>query len=282
MKARLLIAAIALAIAPAAFAADPFAAADALFGQRENNHAKIEEARTVYLAILNNAATTSPNKIRAATQLGRLAVYEGEMLYPKTDKDNRKRVFRAGCWEPIESKLSPTALGSESAAYFYFEGVCLAYWGEAAGTIASLPYLPRLLNMIKKIDDAAHPEYRNFEGGGLYRLAAGVHSNPAARDFPGGLYNPTLAVTEINNALASPGVQDPVMQTTVSGADFYENHRGKGTALVEAGKTAEAKAAYETGIALVTEAIDNDNVPLGRVPETNWDLAKMQTELGAL
>lgn len=280
MKARLLVAALAFTVAPLAFAADPFAAADALYAQRENNHAKIEEARTAYLALLNAGDASTPQKIRAATQLGRLAVYQGEMLYPKTDKDNRKRVFRAGCWEPLE-KISPAAVG-ETAPYFYFKGVCLAYWGEAAGTIASLPYLPTLLNMIKKIDDADHPEFRNFEGGGLYRLAAGVHSNPAARDFPGGLYNPTKAQAEIEAALASPGVQDPVTQTTVSGADFYENHRGKGTVLVELGKTAEAKAAYDQGIAVVTEAIDNDNLPVGREPEARWALAKMQAEVGAL
>jgi tetratricopeptide (TPR) repeat protein len=279
MKARLLIAALALSVAPVALAADPFAAADALFAQRENNHAKIEEARTAYLALLNSQ-TTAPGKIRAATQLGRLAVYQGEMLYPKTDKENRKRVFRQ-CWETIMEKINAAAVG-ENPAYYYYKGVCIAYWGEAAGTIASLPYLPTLLNILKKIDDAAHPEFRNFEGGGLYRLAAGVHSNPAARDFPGGLYNPTQALAEIEKALASPGVQDPVTQTTVSGMDFYENHRGKGTTLVELGKKAEAKVAYQKGIELVTEAIDNDNVPYGREAETNWDLAKMQEEMAAL
>ncbi len=60
MKARLLIAALALATSPAAFAADQFTAADSLFSERENNHAKIEEARTAYLAILNNDATSAP------------------------------------------------------------------------------------------------------------------------------------------------------------------------------------------------------------------------------
>jgi len=130
--------------------------------------------------------------------------------------------------------------------------------------------------------DAAHPEFRNFEGGGLYRLAAGVHSNPAARDFPGGLYNPTQALTEIDNAIASPGVQDPVTHNTVTGADFYENHRGKGTTLVEMNKKPEAKAAYQHGIDVVNDAIANDNVPAGREAESNWDLAKMQSEIQAL
>ncbi len=266
--------------APSAFASDPFAAADEMYSQRENNHPKIEEARVAYLALLTSATATDGQKIRAATQLGRLAIYQGEMLFSKTDKESRKRVFRQ-CWETVAEKISPTVVGENSPFYLY-KGVCLAYWAEAVGTIPSLPYLPTLINILKKIDDSAHPEFKSFEGGGLYRLAGGVHSNPIAHDFPGNLYNPTQALQEANEAIATLGVQDPVTHKTLTGSDFYENFLAVARVYLEMNKLPEAKLAYQRGIDVVNAAIDADNVPEGRVAETNWIMNTMTTELAAM
>src|SRR5262245_59649748 len=97
MLARSLIisAVMALASANSALAVD-WSAADAAFAQREGNRAKIAEARTKYLEILGQVSE-SADRLRAVAQLGRLAIYEGEMVLPKTARDERREIF-SQCW----------------------------------------------------------------------------------------------------------------------------------------------------------------------------------------
>lgn len=261
---------VALTLSMPAFA-DQWTAADAAYAAREDSRPKIAEARTAYAAILNAPATNAQDKLRAATQLGRLAIYEGEMLLAKSDTAGRKAVFR-DCWDKYMVKIAPATNVGASPNYFYFKGVCLAYWGEAAGTLASLPHVGTLLDMIEKGLAAD----TRFEGGGVYRLAAGVYSNRKAQAL--GIYDPNKALDMIDKALGSaayPG--DPN-----SGAKYFENWRGKGTVLVELEKDAEAKTTYATGLQKIADLMSDDELPAGRTPETMWCKSIMTTELDAL
>jgi hypothetical protein len=248
--------------------ADVWTDADNLFKQREGNRAKIQEARDLYVAIL--PTVTGQQLIRAVSQLGRLAIYEGVMVLPLSAKAERKRVFR-DCWENFAEKIKPAVVG-ENPAYYYFKGVCLAYWGEAAGTLASLPHVPTIVNMINRGMEGD----TRFEGGGIYRLAAGVYSNIKAQ--PLGLYKPKEALLLIDKSLASaafPG--DPH-----SGNAYFDNWRGKALVLVELQRHAEAKQLLEAKIAEIEELEAEEELPRGREAETLWNLSAMKEQLQAI
>src|SRR4051812_35577642 len=97
MKARSLIfAAVAacLAVTQAAKAQD-MALADSLYVQRAPNAVdKIVAARTEYLKVLTAPGTSNAQKIAAASQMGRLWIYQGEMLTPESDRTTREALFR--------------------------------------------------------------------------------------------------------------------------------------------------------------------------------------------
>ncbi len=258
-----------MSFASAAVAADQWTDADTFYAARENNRANIAEARSRYVTILS-AATTNADKLRAASQLGRLAIYEGEMVLPKDNTTERKAIFR-DCWDNFAEKINPTAVG-ENAAYYYFKGVCLAYWGEAAGPLASLPHVPTLNRMIEggvRVDE-------RFEGAGVHRLAAGVYSNRAARGV--GLYQPERAVNHAERMVTLPAFPgDPS-----SGAEYYDNWRGLGLVYEEVGRVEDAKSTLEEKIAELEELVLANTLPAGRGPEAKWNLSQMQEQLARL
>jgi hypothetical protein len=277
MKAKsfaLSVAALALSLTTVA-KADQWTDADALFVRRAEGPAVIEQARAKYKAILN-AATVNQDKIRAASQLARLAVYHGEMLLPKSDKDGRKAIF-ADCWKGNDAfleKISPAALGGEKTPqYYFFKGICLGYWGEAAGPILSLPNVPTIKETMR---EALALDTR-FEGGGAHRLVAGVKSNSAARALPG-LYDIDEAQAEVALALASAAYPGDAN----NGRGYYENLRTEAQVLTEAGKLAEAKTKMQEAIALGERAIRNNRLPAGREPESKWVIEKLKLELEQL
>jgi hypothetical protein len=262
----------ALTLSAPAFA-DQWTSADSLYAQRENNRAKIADARAAYTAILNASGAAAQDKIRAATQIGRLSYYEGEMLLAKTDTAERKKVFKA-CWDALD-KIKPTSGANAIPAtpnFYFYKGLCMAFWGEAAGTLASLPYVPTLLDMIEK----GLAQDTRFEGGGIFRLAAGVYGNKKAQ--PLGLYQPEKALEMIEKSLVSAAFPGDAN----SGAKWFDNWRGKATALVELERNADAKTILTSGIAKINDLIDDDELPAGRTPETMWILSKMEEELAAL
>lgn len=272
MRSTLLMsAAISVMTFASAARADQWTAADAAYQVRENNRAKITEARSAYAAILNSA-TTEGDKLRAASQLGRLAIYEGDMLLPKTAIAERKQIF-SDCWQGFVEKIKPGTNGvGENPAYYYFKGVCLGYWGEAAGPLASLPQVPTLKDVIAKgmlLD-------KRYEGGGIYRLTAGVYSNKQA--IAVGLYKPDEALAAAQQAVAMsayPG--DPA-----SGADYYDNWRSLALCQDEKAMTAEAKATLEEKIAELEDLAASNALPQGREPEARWNLQSMKDHLARL
>jgi tetratricopeptide (TPR) repeat protein len=246
-----------------------FSTADSLYARRAEGRAIVAEARTAYLDALSSA-TNSADKIRAASQLGRLAIYEGDMLLTKDQTEERKPIFRQ-CWDSFIEKINPNTVG-ENGEYYFFKGMCLAFWGEAAGTLQSLPQVPNLLGAINRGQEKG---FIDLEGGGINRLAAGVYSNEKAR--PLGIFKPEEALAAIDNALASPGIPGGT-----SGKNFYENWRIKGRVLVTLGRTDEARALMNDKIAEISALVDNDELPQGREPETLWVLSSLKTEVSLL
>jgi hypothetical protein len=272
MRSTLIISAAAAVLTFATAArADQWSAADAAYALREGNRAKIAEARAAYKQILD-AATTEGDKLRAVSQLGRLAIYEGEMTLPDSDTAGRKTIF-ADCWQGFTNKIQPGTNGvGENPAYYYFKGVCLAYWGKAAGPLASLPQVPTLKALIA----GGQTQDVRFEGGGIYRLMAGVYSNKAA--IAVGLYRPDDALAAAKNAVAQgayPG--DPS-----GGADYYDNWRGLALTQDEKGLKDDAIATLNDKIAELQDLADNNALPQGREAEAKWNLQQMKDHLARL
>lgn len=246
-----------------------FATADALFQRRAEGREVVAQARSAYMDLLTHVSSPS-EKIRAAGQLGRLAIYEGDMLLPKDQTEDRKSIFRQ-CWDDFIERISPAAVG-ENGEYYFFKGMCLAFWGEAAGTLQSLPQVPALLG---SINQGKEKGFTDIEGGGIHRLAAGVYSNEKAR--PLGLFKPEEALADINKSLESQGTPGGT-----SGKNFFENWRIKGRVLVALGRKDEARSLMNEKIAEITSLIENDELPQGREPETLWVLASLKTEVSQL
>lgn len=271
MRSTMLLSAAAAVLSFASAAKADWASADAAFGQRDGNRAKMAEARNEYLNLLSSS-TDAADKIRAVSQLGRLAIFEGEMTLPKTATAERKSIFEQ-CWKTIADAIKPGTNGiGENPSYYYVKGVCLAYWGEAAGPLASLPHVPMLKDLIAKgmaLDT-------RFEGGGIFRLAGGVYSNKQAQAV--GLYKPEEALGYAQSALqqsAYPG--DPS-----SGAEYYDNWRGLALCQDENGLKNDAKATLEEQIAVLDELAAAGELPAGREPEARWNLAQMKAHLAKL
>ncbi len=268
-----------LALGQIANGAD-FATADRLYAQRENNRAAIAQARSEYQQLLNSATNTN-DKIRAAEQLGRLALYEGEMLTPKSDSATRRAIF-GDCWcrstslfsrtcnEPgwVE-KISPAAIGQRISAYYYYRGMCIGYWGEASNVLEQAAFSGALREAVNGGIEIAgqNAESSAYEGGAVHRVAANVWSNPLARAV--GLYDIKKAYAQVEKALAAPanGSQDP-------GSLYFDNHRSKIIVMKQLNSDEPSEGWKDKAIAFanetlldMTDRIDQDQIPASRVPE---------------
>ena len=270
--------------------------ADAFYSQRSNNRSAIAQARQAYIQILNEV-TSKEDKIRAVAQLGRLAIYEGEMLLPKSATTERVNVFSPLWCEKFNSLLKcvkdgdiikhihPRLVG-ENEAYYYFRGVSAAYWGEAIGGLypaANIGILKNLIASGKQLD-------LRYEGGGIERLAAGIHSAPKARPLPG-TYDAQLALEEITAATEREAYGDGL-----PGSMYFDNWRGKAVVLLQlaadaqsagdAGKAAaykaEAKSILQTNIEEVELLIDLEELPNGREAETIAQFEMMKSMLNEM
>jgi len=268
-------AALALAAIPAL--AIDFTAADALFANRESGRAVVGQARDAYLQLLGQA-TTQGDKIRVVEQLGRLALYEGEMLVPKSDTAARRQIFgdcwcketsvlRGACVKPgFLDTISPANLGHSTPAYFYFRGLCSGYWGEAANLIERATFSGVLRDNIN--DGLAQSnDDLNYEGGGIHRVVANVWSNPAARVV--GLYNVHGALDQANLALAAPatGGNGP-------GTVYFDNARTKVAVLQQlnqdepsGGWKSQAVSYLDDTLIDMNDRVSSSQVPSDRAPE---------------
>lgn len=259
--------------------ADLWNEAQDAFNLRENNHEKIAEARAKYLQLAEQS--TGANRIQAVTQLGRLALYEGEMLFSKQDSEARSRTF-GECWCKSVSGgsctnpgfielINPSVVG-ENSAYYYFKGVCLAYWGEVQSLLTQIRWVGKVDENISLGTQRADVR---FEGGGIDRLAGAFYANEKVRAL--GFFKPDVALARAEKATtmtdAYPG------EDQVSGVDFYENWRTKYLALKSLGRTDEAKAFAEAKVAEMQEAEELGLLPESRIPESKFVIRCLKNEL---
>lgn len=279
-----------LALAPAAQAYDTFAAADQLFEQREDNRQAIAQARSAYMALLNQV--TGDELVHAVSQLGRLAIYEGEMLLAKNARAERRAIFeqcwcaaprvgilgQGSCAAPGFVEKIKTVNGKEHPAYHYFRGVCLGYWGEQGSTIEKLAFVGQIEGHIKKGPTVNYNLVKgsDFEGGGLHRLAAGFYANDAASII--GYYKPDEALAAIDRAIAAPAsVGDPS-----NGSQYFDNHQGRVLVLIEmhkkypnAGWKQKAIDYANDMLFTMTDIIDFDSYPADRKAEFMYNYREL-------
>lgn len=262
----------------AAFGLD-WTQADSLFARRGSGRAVVAEARQAYVALLGQA-TIPADKLRAASQLGRLAIYEGEMLLPRTASSERRQIFgqcwcsdprvaglppRGTCASPgFIDKISPANLGETHPAYYYFHGVCLSLWSEQA----SLGERIAFSSAIKADIDSGLTTDTRFEGGGIKRLQAGVQSNPATKAL--GFFSIATALSAIDDATSS----EPYPGDPLAGSQYFENWSMKIKVLLQAHEEEPNGGWRDQALDLLVdklnemdEKIADDVLPVGRAPE---------------
>lgn len=236
--------------------------ADALFARRSQGSEATKAARTAYENALPQLS--NQNLVYAVSRMAQLDVYAGEILLPKSAKDQRRAIFER-CHDELLPKIKPEVVG-ETAQYFYWSGTCLAFWAEAMNPIErafKVPALKRALN-------GGFAQDTRYYGGGIKRLAAAVWSNPGAR--PVGLYKPEEALVKINEALASEAYPGDSNQ----GSSYYTNYKYKVTVLKELGRRAEALAVATTAISEIEELETANSLPAQLEPETLFELANLR------
>jgi len=279
-------------------ASDPWADAQQMFDARAESREKIQTARGMYQDLLKGAVTPA-EKIQAVSQLGRLALYEGEITLSDDDVEGRKSIFsQCFCaspkvtYNPLPSPscespgfvdaISPKNLGENHPAFHYFRAMCTAYWGEVAQPMEKLAYV----SWLKEDIAAGQTLDTRFEGGGILRVAAGVYVNPKASVVQ--LYNPELAIQMATQALAS----GPFPGSPSSGIHYYENYAILAKALKQMDADRPDSGFKEKAIAKTTSAlkemderIEFEDLPVGREPEFKWYYSQIKNiykELTAL
>ena len=247
--------------------------AERLYAKRDTGRAAIAQARTAYKSILRQAR--GADAIRAVSQLGRLAIFEGEMVLPKTAHASRAAVYR-DCWENVVERIKPSAESVRTRrahpAYFYFKAVCLAYWGEAIGPVRAISKAGELKETINK----GRALDTRFEGGGIFRVGAALFSDTKARAI--GLYNTNQALKDADLALrqrAFPGDPNP-------GNLWFDNYQAKAMVLIRMGRKADAKRVLQVAVEEIEFLKEENELPRGRVPETEWNLRVMKRLLRSL
>lgn len=259
------------AVASSAQAYD-FTAADELFAQRastEEGAEVISNALAAYRAALDTV--TGDEKLYAVAQIARLYIYDGDMTRPESDKKARMRIFD-NCLDTLEEYIHPDQVGA-TPQYYYYKVYCLALWGKAAGPLRILLRAPKLKRAIReglKLDT-------RYEGGGLPRMVGAVYLNSRAR--PIGLYKPDKALTLIEQAIASEGVEDRAYPEILTGADVAENYYHYAEALLKNDRKSEAIEILEQTIAEYEELIELEALPEGREAETEYYLEKIRGRL---
>lgn len=259
------------AVASSAQAYD-FTAADELFAQRastEEGAEAISNALAAYRAALDTV--TGDEKLYAVAQIARLYIYDGDMTRSESDKKARMRIFD-NCLDTLEEHIHPDQVGA-TPQYYYYKVYCLALWGKAAGPLRILLRAPTLKRAIReglKLDT-------RYEGGGLPRMVGAVYLNKKAR--PIGLYKPAKALTLIEQAIASEGIEDRAYPEILTGADVAENYYHYAEALLKNDRKSEAIEILEQTIAEYEELIELEALPEGREPETEYYLGKIRGRL---
>lgn len=275
MIKQILISATTSAVLSTSYAAD-FATADALWQQRDQGIPILEQSRQAYLDVIAQGELTPEEMIHATTQLGRLAIFEGSNFHNKDSQegiDARRQLF-GDCWKTYLPAINPVSnkkgsLGDRTFGkakpfsistpnFFYWKAACMALYAEVSGTAENVVNVGRLTWTIRRGSELD----TTYQGGGILRVHSGIISNAKAK--PLGMYDPQMALQLIDTALAA----DPYPGTNVAGGEFCENYERKSLTLIELERGAEARALLEEHITTIEEAIELEELPEGREPET--------------
>jgi len=256
-----------------------FDAADAAFAQRENNLAKIAEARTAYKNVLN--AVDGDERVYAVEQLGKLAFYEGDLLTSLDQNPARRTAIFADCREFVETIAN---MSEAVTQYHYWKLQCTAFWVQSApllSRLAQIGAIKRYFNSIVGDNIEPRPEVgidTRYMGGGIYRVIAGVIKDDLSSLVRSDLPNRAKALDLADKAIASsayPGDDN-------AGDSYYSNFRGRGDVLNRLGRKDEAKAWLNKYIGEIDELIAGNELPVGLEAETKAEQAMMKTILAGI
>ena len=194
------------------------------------------------------------------------------MIVAQDDKNAISKIF-GDCWcesfsilsgscrkAGFVNKISPDSIGDETAAYYYYRGLCMARWGKVQG-------LPTQIRMISKLDATITKGLttdNDFQGGAMNRLGAGVYSNAAVK--PLGYYDIAKATSMVKGAMSSS-----------DGYDYLDNWSGAIT-VWEARHVEEPNGGWidkaiefaSEALEMADELIEDDEIPADRKPEFLW------------
>ena len=256
-----------------------FDQADGIFAQRENNLAKISEARKAYKQILGTV--DGEDRVYEVEQLGKLAFYEGEHLTSLDRNPGRRTEIFADCRDFVESIADMTEARTQ---YHFWKLQCTAFWVQSApllSRLAQIGSIKRYFNSIvgENVEPLASAGIDvRYQGGGIYRVIAGIIKDDLSSLIRSEFPNRAKAIDLADKAIAAtayPGDEN-------AGASYYSNYRGRGDVLNKMGRPAEAKVALTKYIEEIDELIAGNELPVGLEAETKAEQVMMKSILAGI
>ena len=190
----------AMSLSAGAQAAIDWSSADAMFGNRIEGDAAAQAASQEYMKLLDAEANPSnEDLIYGISQYARLTIYRARILEIDTYAAERRAIL-VPLWvegPKVLDRISPETLGFDAPEYYYWSATARALTGEVSSNGFNLIHYRALKRMVA--DGIA--KFPNFEGGGMYRIAAGMASNKKTQILGG--YNPSQALTFAELAIAA-------------------------------------------------------------------------------
>ena len=268
-----------------AWAAD-FSVADALFQKRGQGYGTNSLVATQNTQMAINAYEAMIPRLRgkeliyAQARIGQLNHFLGDILTPTSNKAKRKEIF-GHCEREIE-RINPRIVG-ENAPYYYFKGLCAGFYAEAGNLIDKVARTGRFMRSSPQdvLYRAIDRGFYRYLSGGIYRVGAGVFSNPLAALV--GLFKPQEAIAFTSKALALTGSEDGL-----TGADYCDNYRFLGLAYLalRSPDRAKASATFRSAVNYFAASRDGETVsagylPAGQEPETLACLSRIYAIMDA-
>ena len=248
-----------------------FRHADRLFSQRgisAEGIDSIDKALESYTQLINGSQgpLTQREQIYAVVQKSRLYVYHGINQDKATDVGkNRRRTLFSKCRQDLQL-IHPSNVGP-TPEYYHYSAYCLILEAAVRPVVWGLSRIKDIKNLIAQ----GMKLETTFEGGGILRVAAGLHSTPELRSVPG-IWDPELAWNLIQQAIDS----EPYGQSSLWGVDYCYNWAGIAMGLDARGKTREALSEINDSLEYWQDLEQNNALPVGIEPESRQCLRDMR------
>ncbi len=246
-----------------------FRAANAAFDARENNRNNIADARRIYTDAVVDVGVDAEDRFFAAERLGRLALYEA--TYLEKNRGKRLDIF-ADCLTAIETikeiliERGPGLQARRSPQYYYWNAVCLGQIAKNTAAINLAGRLERGKAFKKAIDTALEraaevQAIAEYEGGGVFRVAAGAYRKKAANIIK--MYNIEQAHDHVNVALGL-------------GPDHLSGVLIKAKILMALKQRGEVIELIQSAVERYDDMLDDGQVPQGLELETKLVVDKLK------